>query len=93
MNRFTTVPLALALALAFAAGCVSSKLLVPSARADTAAEPSALPPSAHRWEYMCVDGWSGITHAANQLGKEGWEMSGAAGTSDHMMWCFKRPLP
>lgn len=75
---------ALGLALAFAAGCVASQLVVPHARAGVAAA---------RWEYMCIDAWGGVTHSANQLGKEGWEMSAAAGTSDHMMWCFKRQLP
>jgi len=89
MSRLS-VKVAFALVLGFAAGCVSSKVVVPPARADSADSPS--PPSVtSRWEYMCVDGWSGITHAANQLGKEGWEMASGAGTSDHMMWCFKRP--
>ena len=86
MSRLTV---GLALALAFAAGCVSSKVAVATAHADS---PEPYPVTAQRWEYMCVDGWSGITHAANQLGKEGWEMASAAGTSDHMMWCFKRPV-
>ncbi|MBM4363023.1 MAG: hypothetical protein FJ104_10110 [Deltaproteobacteria bacterium] len=49
--------------------------------------------AAERWEYKCVDGWAGVTHSANQLGAEGWEMAAGAGTSDHMMWCFKRRLP
>ena len=74
----------LGLFLAFGAGCVASQLAVPVARAGS---------SPVRWEYMCVDAWGGVTHSANQLGKEGWEMAAAAGTSDHMMWCFKRQLP
>ena len=74
----------LGLALAFAAGCVASQVAVPQVRAGM---PSA------RWEYMCTDGWAGVTHSADQMGKEGWEMAAAAGTSDHMMWCFKRALP
>ncbi len=74
---------ALGLLFAFGAGCVSTQLYVPTARAQGAAH----------WEYLCIDAWGGITHSANQLGKEGWEMAAAAGTSDHMMWCFKRPLP
>ena len=85
MRRFTV---GLALTMAFAVGCVTSQLVVPRARAQ--ATGSAVPTA--RWEYICVDGWAGITHSANQLGKEGWEMASAAGTSDHMMWCFKRPL-
>jgi hypothetical protein len=92
MSRLS-VKLAFALALGFAAGCVSSKVAVPAAHADSADVRGFPASSAQRWEYMCVDGWSGITHAANQLGKEGWEMASAAGTSDHMMWCFKRPAP
>ena len=87
MARFTIGSL---LALAFAAGCVTSHLVVPKAHAEPEAHATAAMP---RWEYLCVDGWSGITHAANQLGKEGWELASAAGTSDHMMWCFKRRLP
>jgi hypothetical protein len=83
MRRFTV---GLALTIAFVAGCVTSQLVVPRARAQAASVAS-------RWEYICVDGWAGITHSANQLGKEGWELASAAGTSDHMMWCFKRPLP
>jgi hypothetical protein len=86
MRRFTV---GLALTIAFAVGCVTSQLVVPRARAQASAR--AIAPS--RWEYSCVDGWAGITHSANQLGKDGWEMASAAGTSDHMMWCFKRQLP
>ncbi|HVU01647.1 MAG TPA: hypothetical protein VHE30_07845 [Polyangiaceae bacterium] len=81
----------LLLALAFAGGCVASRMAVPVARADADATPSS-PAHGTRWEYLCIDGWAGVTHSANQLGKEGWEMASAAGTSDHMMWCFKRPL-
>ena len=51
------------------------------------------PSTVVRWEYLCIDAYGGVTHSANQLGKDGWEMAAAAGTSDHMMWCFKRPLP
>jgi hypothetical protein len=87
MRRFSV---GFALGIAFAAGCATSQLVaplvVPKAHADAALAPI-------RWEYNCVDGWSGITHAANQLGKDGWEMASGAGTSDHMMWCFKRALP
>ena len=86
MRRFTV---GLALGIAFLIGCATSTLVVPlvvpQARAVAAAPV--------RWEYNCVDGWAGITHSANQLGKEGWEMASGAGTSDHMMWCFKRALP
>src|SRR5262245_41367257 len=74
----------LGLVAAFGAGCAASQMAVPSARAQAAAV---------RWEYLCVDAYAGVTHSANQLGKAGWEMAAAAGTSDHMMWCFKRPLP
>ena len=90
MSRLS-VKVAFALGLGFAAGCVSSKVVVPPARADSVDSPSPAGSTA-RWEYECVDGWSGISHSANQLGKQGWEMAGAAGTSDHMMWCFKRPI-
>ena len=86
MRRLTV---GLAVAIAFAAGCVTSQVVVPQARAV----PAVAPPGVQRWEYICVDGWAGITHSANQLGKEGWEMASAAGTADHMMWCFKRPWP
>jgi hypothetical protein len=81
MRRFVT---ALLLTLAFGAGCVASQVVVPRAQAGTGPV---------RWEYSCIDGWSGVTHSANQLGKEGWEMAAGAGTSDHMMWCFKKQLP
>jgi hypothetical protein len=74
----------LLLVLAFGAGCAASQAIVPRAHAANAPA---------RWEYSCIDGWAGVTHSANQLGKEGWEMSAGAGTSDHMMWCFKRQLP
>jgi hypothetical protein len=87
MRRLTV---GLALTIAFAVGCVTAQLVVPRARAQAGAAATTAP---SRWEYMCVDGWAGITHSANQLGKEGWEMASAAGTSDHMMWCFKRSLP
>ena len=70
--------------LSFAAGCITSSLLVPPVRADN---------GPLRWEYMCVDGWAGVTHSSNQLGQDGWEMAAAAGTADHMMWCFKRKRP
>lgn len=87
MRRFTV---GLALTMAFAVGCVTSQLVVPRARAQAAGTAAV---TGGRWEYICVDGWAGITHSANQLGKDGWEMATAAGTSDHMMWCFKRALP
>ena len=69
----------------FVAGGIVSQFVVASAFAANT-RPA-------RWEYMCVDGWAGITHSSNQLGKEGWELAAAAGTSNHMMWCFKRSLP
>jgi len=80
------VMIGLGLVAAFGAGCAASKLAVPNARAQAG-------DGAVRWEYLCVDAYAGVTHSANQLGKVGWEMAAAAGTSDHMMWCFKRPLP
>lgn len=89
MRRFTV---GLLLSIAFAVGCVASQLVVPRARAEASGSGAGVPPR-QRWEYICVDGWAGVTHSANQLGKEGWEMASAAGTSDHMMWCFKRALP
>jgi hypothetical protein len=87
---------ALALTFAFAAGCVAKEVVIPAVRASDGAEPSAMNGGAHpvvRWEYMCIDGWGGVARSSNQLGKEGWEMAAGAGTSDHMMWCFKRALP
>ena len=67
-----------------AAGGVASRIGVPAAGAQAATV---------RWEYMCIDGWAGVTHSSNQLGKDGWDMAAAAGTADHMMWCFKRRRP
>lgn len=87
---------AAALTLAFVAGCVAKEVVVPAVRASSASEPTAMNGAAHptpRWEYMCIDGWGGVARSSNQLGKEGWEMAAGAGTSDHMMWCFKRALP
>jgi hypothetical protein len=84
-----------ALVVAFGAGCVTKEIVVPAVRADSNAETSALSSGgrAMRWEYLCIDGWGGVARSSNQLGKEGWEMAAGAGTSDHMMWCFKRALP
>jgi hypothetical protein len=78
------IMIGLGLVAAFAAGCAASRVGIRNAEADQAQA---------RWEYLCVDAYAGITHSANQLGKVGWEMAAAAGTSDHMMWCFKRQLP
>lgn len=80
MRRIVT---GLALALSFVVGCMASRTVVRGAHAE----------ERPRWEYACIDGYAGVTHSSNQLGKEGWEMAAAAGTSDHMMWCFKRPMP
>lgn len=84
----------IALALTFFAGCVSKEIVVPAVRAGSTEE-SAMntPRPVTRWEYMCIDGWGGVARSSNQLGKEGWEMAAGAGTSEHMMWCFKRALP
>lgn len=90
MRRFTV---GLALGIAFAVGCATSQLVVPLVVPQAHAGDTPAVAAAVRWEYNCVDGWAGITHSANQLGKDGWEMASGAGTSDHMMWCFKRPLP
>ena len=82
------------LALTFFAGCVSKEIVIPAVRAGSSQETAMN--SAHaatRWEYMCIDGWGGVARSSNQLGKDGWEMAAGAGTSDHMMWCFKRQLP
>ena len=53
-----------------------------------------------RYEYNCIRAVDGITGAANKLGRQGWELSAAAGYGWHvdfgkeetMVWCFKRPL-
>ena len=85
---------AFALALSFGAGCVTKEVVVPVVRASDAE--SASNGQAHastRWEYLCIDGWGGVARSSNQLGKDGWEMAAGAGTSEHMMWCFKRALP
>lgn len=84
---------AIALALAFAAGCVTKEVVIPAVRASSNAEPAAMNTRPTRWEYMCIDGWGGVSQSSNQLGKDGWEMAAGAGTSDHMMWCFKRAIP
>lgn len=92
MRNIRTV---MALAFAFAAGCVTKEVVVPAVRANSTSEPSAMNAegrSVTRWEYMCIDGWGGVARSSNQLGKDGWEMAAGAGTSDHMMWCFKRAL-
>jgi hypothetical protein len=89
MRNFKAV---FALALAFGAGCVTKEVVVPAVRANSNTEPVAARP-ATRWEYLCIDGWGGVARSSNQLGKEGWEMAAGAGTSDHMMWCFKRAIP
>lgn len=84
------------LGLAFLAGCVSKEIVIPAVRAGTPSEATAMNGEARamtRWEYMCIDGWGGVARSSNQLGKEGWEMAAGAGTSEHMMWCFKRALP
>jgi len=83
------------LAFTFAAGCVSKEIVVPAVRADSSSEATAMNGEARaltRWEYMCIDGWGGVARSSNQLGKDGWEMAAGAGTSEHMMWCFKRAL-
>jgi len=85
-----------ALALAFGAGCVTKEVVVPAVRANSNMEPAAMNAgvrSAQKWEYLCIDGWGGVARSSNQLGKDGWEMAAGAGTSDHMMWCFKRAIP
>jgi hypothetical protein len=87
---------AVALALSFGAGCVTKEIVVPAVRANSNTESAATGSgvrAATRWEYMCIDGWGGVARSSNQLGKEGWEMAAGAGTSDHMMWCFKRAIP
>lgn len=85
---------AVALVFAFGAGCVAKEVVVPAVHAGST-EPGAVAGDsrpATRWEYMCIDGWGGVARSSNQLGKDGWEMAAGAGTSDHMMWCFKRAL-
>jgi hypothetical protein len=82
--------------IAFVAGCAGSqaaRVLVPVARADG-------PPLQH-WEYACREQSAHVTEMANEFARGGWEMVAAAGAgsggdvlgSQHMIWCFKRPLP
>jgi len=93
MRNFKAV---FALALSFGAGCVTKEIVVPAVRANSNTEPAPVSAGVRpgtRWEYLCIDGWGGVARSSNQLGKEGWEMAAGAGTSDHMMWCFKRAMP
>lgn len=66
--------------------------------AGSAASSIAVPPASaqniQRWDYYCVTEWGAqeVTLAAQRLGKEGWEMTGAATTPNRAVWCFKRPL-
>jgi hypothetical protein len=79
----------------FFLGCAASQVagsFVPAAHAGT---------DVQHWEYACKRGTEGITEMANEMGRQGWEMTAAAGAgwgnglaTDHtMVWCFKRPLP
>ena len=73
--------------------------------AATVAQPFVAPPARagtkpQEWEYYCVQSSQGFTDAANQLGRQGWELVSGAGTlssgnsfaSPSFVWCFKRPL-
>jgi hypothetical protein len=61
------------------------------------AQPAVLPAGMPRWAYFCFknDSPEAITHRANEVGKDGWELAssalagGAPGSSP--IWCFKRP--
>jgi len=73
----------------FFGGCAAAQVasyVVPPARAGVPTQ---------RWEYQCVSANTGVTEMANEHGREGWEMTSAAGAggADKMVWCFKRPLP
>ena len=88
---------AIALVVGCATGAVVSQLAVPAARAGT---------NPTKWEYVCGE----VGHApslqqwANKLGRQGWELGGAAGgmlgqgeglsshSASRYLWCFKRPL-
>jgi hypothetical protein len=76
--------LGLSLSVAFVLGCATARLVVPPANAQATA----------RWEHLCVEAGTleRATAKSNEVGAQGWEMSGAVNYEDrHMVLCFKRP--
>ncbi|MCG8424137.1 MAG: hypothetical protein MJE77_40100 [Proteobacteria bacterium] len=93
MNRFRNGAL---LATVFVVGCATSQVA-----SHFFAPPVGASTNPTRWEYLCMDRYSdaqSLQEAANLAGREGWELSGAAGgrggphTTELYVWCFKRPL-
>jgi hypothetical protein len=49
------------------------------------------------WEYQCFEEWgehgAKVAQRANELGKQGWELTAAAGRpAASPTWCFKRAV-
>jgi hypothetical protein len=67
-------------------GCAAERVIVPPASARA---------SPQRWEYACRTKWGDddISRMATELGQQGWELAGAAGTAGMTTWCFKRSVP
>ncbi len=82
---------------AFGLGCVAASFVVQPVRAGT---------NPTRWEYCCLDSYSGkgsldreisLVDSMNALGAEGWELAAGAGLASSLAganfaFCFKRPL-
>ena len=63
-------------------------------KADCGQAPARAGTASTRWVYFCKASTSeDSTAMANALGREGWEMSAAAGLPYQATWCFKRALP
>jgi hypothetical protein len=77
--------------LGCATGGVASHMVEP-----VRAQNESAPEARQRWQYRCVQvaDVEKIQAAANQLGKQGWEMAAAvltgASSFADPIWCFKR---
>jgi hypothetical protein len=79
--------LGLTVSIAFVAGCMASRLLVPPANAQA---------NLTWWDHYCYregDTTDALGVAARKAGAQGWELVTvvAADSESRRLWCFKRP--